>query len=605
MKAGILNLRNLFMKDVRYVIPTFQRPYVWTKDDQWDPLWEDIQTVAERYLEKLAEAGDGGAALAEQEAGSHFLGAVVVQQQPSPASQPELRHVIDGQQRLTTLQLLLDAAQEVLEARGHDEGQRLTHYVLNREDLTGGDDSLLFKVWPSSADQAAFRRAMENGSPTDGFEDSAIVQAHEFFHDQVEQWLAAGDDGGNRRAEALEAALGSLLELVVIDLDLDDDPNVIFETLNARGTGLLASDLIKNLVLHTAESEGIDPEQLNANHWSEFDDPWWRQEVRQGRINRPRIDTYLNYWLEARTQDEVKTDRVFSTFRRYLDDASSVGTVTFDIRETADIYSRLQRSEADEADEADDPLSEFLYRWRTMDIRVLTPVLLWLLGQPDLRDDVLAQSLDAIESYLVRRMLCRIPTQGYNRLFLELLNRLATAHVDEIHEVIRDFLMRPTGTRLWPDDARVRSAIEELPLYSLLTRGRLRLVLEAIEDLMRSPKTEWPNAPRGKLTIEHLMPQGWREGDWPLGVSGEPVEAIERRDRLVHTLGNLTLVTPGLNPLLSNDPWETKRTKLAKHSLLQLNVELTQVELWNEASIIERSRRLADRVLNIWPRPLA
>ena len=279
MKAGILNLRNLFLKDVRYVIPTFQRPYVWTKDDQWDPLWEDVQTVAERYLDKLAEVGEGRAALAEQDAGSHFLGAVAVQQRPAPTSEPELRHVIDGQQRLTTLQLLLDAAQEVLEARGHDEGRRLTRYVLNHEDLTGGDDSLLFKVWPSSADQAAFRRAMENGSPTEGCEDSAIVQAHEFFHDQVEQWLTAGDDDGSRRAHALEAALGSLLELVVIDLDLDDDPNVIFETLNARGTPLLASDLIKNLVLHTAESEGIDPEQLNADHWSEFDDPWWREEA--------------------------------------------------------------------------------------------------------------------------------------------------------------------------------------------------------------------------------------------------------------------------------------------------------------------------------------
>ncbi len=599
MKAGILNLRNLFLKDVRYVIPTFQRPYVWTKDDQWDPLWEDVQNIAERYLEKLAEAGEGGAALAEQEAGAHFLGAVVVQQRPSPASQPELRHVIDGQQRLTTLQLLLDAAQEVLEARGYAEGRRLARYVLNHEDLTGGDDALLFKVWPSSADQAAFRRAMENGSPTEGFEDSAIVQAHEFFHDQVEQWLAAGDDGGSQRAKALEAALGSLLELVVIDLDLDDDPNVIFETLNARGTPLLASDLIKNLVLHTAESEGIDPERLNADHWSEFDDPWWREEVRQGRIVRPRIDTYLNYWLEARLQEEVKTDDVFLKFRRYLEDASSVGTVAFDIRETADVYSRLQRSEAD------DPLSEFLYRWRTMDIRVLTPVLLWLLGQPDVRDDVLAQSLGTIESYLVRRMLCRIPTQGYNRLFLELLNRLPAAHPGEVHKVIRDFLTQhDTETRLWPSDARVRSAIEEFPLYSLLTRGRLRLVIEAIEDSIRSPKTEHQRVPRGSLTIEHLMPQGWREGDWPLGVSDEPVEAIERRDRLVHTLGNLTLVTRSLNAHpLSNAPWDTKRTGLAEHSRLQLNLELIQVASWDEASIIERSRRLADRVVTIWPRP--
>ena len=138
-----------------------------------------------------------------------------------------------------------------------------------------------------------------------------------------------------------------------------------------------------------------------------------------------------------------------------------------DIRETADVYSRLQRSEADGT------LSEFLYRWLTLDIRVLTPLLIWLLGQPDVRDEVIEQSLDTIESYLVRRMLCRIPTQGYNRFFLELLNRLASVHTGEIHDVIRDFLaQQDTETRLWPGNARVRAAIEELPLYSLLTRGR-------------------------------------------------------------------------------------------------------------------------------------
>ena len=350
----------LFQKDIRYVVPTFQRPYVWNQEEQWEPLWEDVRNVAERYLDELEKVGEGEAALAERNAGSHFLGAVVVQQRATAAAEIETRHVIDGQQRLTTLQLLLDAAQEVLEALGHAEGRRLARYVLNHEDLTDGDRSLLFKVWPSSADQDAFRRAMENGAPTEGFEDSSIVQAHEFFQLQVEQWLTEGEEGG-RRAHALEAALVGLLEMVVIDIDPDDDPNVIFETLNARGTPLLASDLIKNLILHTAESQGVDPEQLNAEQWSEFDDRWWREEVRQGRIVRPRIDTYLNYWLVARTQRDVLASDVFPSFRRYLDRSSSVTPVVFDIRETADVYSRLQRAEDDGA------LSDFLYRWRIMD----------------------------------------------------------------------------------------------------------------------------------------------------------------------------------------------------------------------------------------------
>ena len=600
MKADILNLRNLFQKDVRYVVPTFQRPYVWNQEDQWEPLWEDVRNVAERYLDELERVGEGEAALAERRTGSHFLGAVVVQQRPTAAAEMETRHVIDGQQRLTTLQLLLDAAQEVLEAHEYPEGRRLARYVLNHEDLTGGDNSLLFKVWPSSADQDAFRRAMENGAPTEGFEDSAIVQAHEFFQLQVEQWLTEGEATAER-AHALEAALVGLLEMVVIDIDPDDDPNVIFETLNARGTPLLASDLIKNLVLHTALSEGVNPEQLNAEHWSEFDDPWWRQDVRQGRIVRPRIDTYLNYWLVMRTQQDVLASDVFPSFRRHLERASSVSDVVIDIRRAADVYSRLQRTE-------DAPsLSQFLYRWRIMDIRVLTPILLWLLGQTDVRDNVLERSLDALESYLVRRMLCRMTTQDYNRLFLDLLGRLASAHTGELDHLVRDFLAGQTAeARLWPDDARVRAAVEDLPLYRLLTRGRLRFVLEAIEDAMRSPKTEYPNVPRGSLTIEHVMPQGWH-ANWPLEVSGDWEEAAASRDHLVHTMGNLTLVTGSLNPSLSNAAWGTKRTDLAKHSRLQLNLELAEaeVESWSETAIQERSRILSDRVVALWPRPLS
>ena len=438
---------------------------------------------------------------------------------------------------------------------------------------------------------------MENGAPTEGFEDSAIVQAHEFFQLQVEQWLTGGEEG-SRRAHALEAALVGLLEMVVIDIDPDDDPNVIFETLNARGTPLLASDLIKNLVLHTAESQGVDPEQLNAEQWSEFDDRWWREEVRQGRIVRPRIDTYLNYWLVARTQQDVLASDVFPSFRRYLDRSSSVTPVVFDIRDTADVYSRLQRTEDDGA------LSNFLYRWRIMDTRVLTPVLLWLLGQPDVGDEALNRSLDTFESYLVRRMLCRMTTQDYNRLFLDLLGHLAADHTGAVDNLIRDFLARQTAeARLWPDDTRVRAAVEELPLYRLLTRGRLRFVLEAIEDSLRSPKTEYQNVPRGSLTIEHVMPQGWH-ANWPLGVSDDQEGAAARRDHLVHTIGNLTLVTRSLNPSLSNAGWETKRTELAKHSRLQLNLELAEADVasWNEASIQERSRILGGRVVALWPR---
>jgi uncharacterized protein with ParB-like and HNH nuclease domain len=114
MKADTLTLKALFQKDVRYVIPTFQRPYVWNQDDQWEPLWNDVRNTAERYLDELARA-DGNNPLAEERTGTHFMGAVVLQQQPTASAEIETRAVIDGQQRLTTAQILMDAAQEVFD----------------------------------------------------------------------------------------------------------------------------------------------------------------------------------------------------------------------------------------------------------------------------------------------------------------------------------------------------------------------------------------------------------------------------------------------------------------------------------------------------------
>ena len=148
MKADTLTLKALFQKEVRYVIPTFQRPYVWTQEDQWEALWDDLRNVAEWYLDEL-EAAEGNSVLAEERAKSHFMGAVVLQQRPTPTAEIETRTVIDGQQRLTTMQLLLDAAQEVMEELELPEAPRLERLVVNEH--AAGDE--VFKLWPASLDQ--------------------------------------------------------------------------------------------------------------------------------------------------------------------------------------------------------------------------------------------------------------------------------------------------------------------------------------------------------------------------------------------------------------------------------------------------------------------
>lgn len=611
MEAGKHNIKELFQKDVRYIIPTFQRPYVWNQEKQWEPLWDDVRNLAEEYAERLAEE-DGNHAIAEEKVGTHFLGAIVLQQVPTPTAEIDRRDVIDGQQRMTTLQILLDAAQEVLEEDGYiKEAKRLRRLVTNDEDFAEGDSR--FKLWPTLGDQDAFRAAMTNGQTTTGFGKSLIVQAHEFFSFQIREWLNSAEPLGRPRlADALHTALIGLLVLVVIDLKTGDDAYVIFETLNARGTPLLASDLVKNFILQSASAKGYDPDELYKTYWAVFEEDWWREDVQQGRITRPRIDVFLNYWLIARRFEEVASHNVFPLFRDYvtttLDNdkrGANLTDVVRDIRHNGQTFRKLETTNGHTPEE-----QTFLYRWQTLEARVATPLLLELFstGVGQLPEEKRLRTLRALESFLIRRTICRMTTKDYNRLIQELLSRLAgnSSHADEI--VISFLGSQTADSREWPSDEKVTQAILDLPLYRLLTRGRMRLVLEGLEEAMRTVKAEEPQVFRGRLTIEHILPQEWRP-HWPLELLDDPEEyhrRIDTRERLKHTIGNLTLVTVKLNPALSNGSWEAKQVGLREHSTLFLNKHLL-VKWGNrpfgEAEIRERGLELAKMAIKVWPGP--
>jgi len=604
VKPDILTTKKLFQKDVQYVIPVFQRPYVWNQEDQWEPLWNDVRNVAEEYLEQLEKLGEDEKVKAEQETGAHFMGAVILQQQPTPTKDLEKRNVIDGQQRLITLQLLLRAAQKVFESEGHtSEAKQMRKLIFNDEDYAESDPNYLFKVWPNLVDQDAFRYAMLDKFATDGFHDSLIVQAYEFFKVQIDQWIREQGEMASRRAEALATALMGLFNMVVIDLDLKDDANIIFETLNARGTPLLDSDLIKNSILHMAEKSGLKSHDIYRQYWEGFDKTWWRTEVRQGRLIRPRIDVFLNYWLAMRTSEEITSTYFFPRFRKYAENYDGrITDIVADIKAIGQVFHELH-STNDRS-----PEGNFLYRWIVMDAGVTTPVIMWLFSNRDqLGKKQLYRSLHAIESYLIRRMICRMTTKDYNKLFLEIMRELNENGLEKADEIIVLFLKRQTAdARLWPTDARVKEAFLSLPLYQLLTRRRLRMVLEGLEDALRSPKTEEEHVKRDALTIEHIMPQDWRK-HWPLRPreQQDELEAAEQRNRLIHTMGNLTLVNTKLNPALSNAPWEEKRNEIAKHSVLYLNKRLLDnaPDIWDEDAIINRGKELADLFVRVWPGP--
>lgn len=609
MDVRIHALQMVFQGPVQFAVPMFQRPYVWEQELQWEPLWDDVSAVAELLLK-----GD------ESDLVAHFLGALVVVQQPTPTGEVGTRLVIDGQQRLITLQLLLDAVEEAIRHHGNDyDSKLLRKLILNDEDLFSGDK--LFKVWPTNVDQEAFRAAMTD--TTEVVPDLAernIARAHAFFKQRAIDWADPLGDPEKcaARLRALSVVLMGHLHVVIIDLSPEDNAQAIFETLNARGTPLLASDLVKNYLLQEAAAQKLDVESLYHDHWRRFDEEAWRSEVRLGRLYWPRMDVFLYHWLVMRSAGDIPTQQMFSKFKELTrTDAAEPDDVMAELARFGDVYDTLHTS-------TEDPgtiKGRFFYRWRTMQASVLTPLLMLLYEREDrLGDQQVDGSLQAIESWLVRRMLCRSSAKGYNHFLYSLLSDLEKAP-DELFGAVltRRLLEQAAVATEWPTDAQVEVAVRENPLYRQITRSRLRLILEAIEDHSRDPlgkgKAEM-FCPKN-LTIEHVLPQHAPLDLWPLSPNDD--EALERRSKLRHTLGNLTLVTGKLNPSLSNSPWiakedgeeadeeskppKDKRTGLKIHSVLHLNKHLVTHDEWNEDKIVARSDLLAKTICEIWPRP--
>jgi hypothetical protein len=299
---------DLFNSDrVQFVVPVYQRAYVWNEHDNWAVLWDDIAEVAQHHLE------DPGADPPQR----HFLGPIVLDQQPFAVGGVDRRLVIDGQQRLTTLQVLLSAAKVTFEAHGatEDAGE-VAGLVSNKGKAASGDGR--YKVWPSRRDRTAFCAVLDGDVTGSG----VLPAAGRYFRERVAEWITRDGeaDGDERQAriEALSRSLDSLLYVVSINLDPTDNAQVIFETLNARGTGLGALDLVKNAALLAAERQQADAQRLNDEYWeATFEaDEYWQEESRQGRLRRVRSDWFLMHWLAMHLGRVVRVDTLFDAFRK-------------------------------------------------------------------------------------------------------------------------------------------------------------------------------------------------------------------------------------------------------------------------------------------------
>jgi hypothetical protein len=442
-----------------------------------------------------------------------------------------------------------------------------------------------------------------------------MVEAHRFFSERGREWLSqAGEAAIETRAAAIETAVRDLLQIVVIDLTFDENAQEIFETLNARGAQLTAADLIKNFIFQRLLETGANVEDAYQHKWKEFETGFWESEVSVGRLRYPRSSVFFNHWLTARTGEEVVAREVFDRFKRFAvhDSRLLMAQLLAQIHNASQVYKDFVAKSSTHNGPID-RVGLFGYRTSVQESEVVKPLILTLLDPEMIKipEAQLHKALNAVESWMVRRMLVRATTSNYNQVVAELIGKMKTNR-QGAGDVIEIFLASQTSSsRYWPDDAEIREELRTLLAYRRLRRGRLRMVLEAIEDHLRG----WKNGQqalggervaRGQLNIEHVMPRKWQT-NWALETG---VLEDSERDALIHTLGNLTLLTGRLNSKVSNGPWigsGGKREAIKGHDVFFLNRRVLSIadkgEQWSDHTIRDRTEELIEAIIQIWPVP--
>lgn len=519
--------------------------------------------------------------------------------------------MIDGQQRLTTLQLLIAAtAKAMADAGQENDSALLRELMVNNPRKATGTDQL--KVWPTNANRTAFTAVMATNGPPLGHVDdphNLIDEAFDYFTECAKAYLFDSDgeqfkDSAATRAERLRVTLCDLLKVVSITLDQDDNAQVIFETLNARGTPLLSLDLVKNALFRRVADSQQDADVLYDQIWRpQLDDDYWRRDRRQGRLNRPVGELFLMHWLTMRLARVIPATELFATFRqRVLKESTDAEVLIRELCADAEVMRSFDSLDVGS------PEQLFLNRLLgPLDAGTTLPIVLLLFRSQDVTADRRRRACWILESWLARRALMRWTAKNYNRLVPRLITAIKAdiAHADEA--LLATLSGAEGNVSRWPTDAEFVEFLRTRDAYGTISQSRLVMALQAVEMRLRTSKTEALSF-GGGLSIEHLMPQGW-ETHWPLSADSaeKDKEALQRaaeaRAARIHRLGNLTIVARPLNPAMSNATWAVKRSKLNEHTVLLLNSKLTERETWDEQAIEERGEWLASILVHIWPGP--
>lgn len=617
MKPYSRSIFDLFDGKRRYEVPLFQRQYVWNLEDHWEPLWEDIER---KFVQRL-----NGAASTP-----HFLGAMVLDQRRVYGNAVPVQLVIDGQQRLTTFQIFLSAFRDVCAAEGQQAYAEECARYLQNTGIMENEKVEKYKLWPTNLDRKQFTDVIDSASKEELNNRHPIVrrkyqrkddprpkmiECYIFFYGQLTAFMKSEEHQQPlaQRVATMHEALRGALQVVTVELEGDDDPQVIFETLNARGEPLLPSDLLRNFIFLRAAQKNESQEELYAEFWLPFDDEFWRELEKQGRLLRPRSDIFLQHYLTLHRRQEILISHLYNEYKDWIKASNPFPTVKEELENLSEYRTCFR--ELIQPD-PNTPIGRFSAFLRIFDLSTVYPLVLGIMGA-GLAEDELAGMLEDLESYIFRRAVCDLGTKNYNRFFLTVLGKLAKAQFNR--QNLRAALAEQKGDSVvWPDDARFKQAWLAKPAYNSVGSGRVQYALREIERRLHQPRAERIEI-LSTLTVEHVMPNEWIE-QWPFangnrGVtwfeqfdksgSLEDVEATAKRDHAKQTFGNLTLLTQPLNSSVSNSAFLIKKPEILKNSALALNRYFQDKESWDEASIAVRGEELFAHAAAKWPYPAA
>jgi uncharacterized protein with ParB-like and HNH nuclease domain/alkylated DNA nucleotide flippase Atl1 len=557
------NLKQLVQGEKQFRVPLWQRQYTWQMPDH-RLLWRDI-------LEQYSRATDGAAGGKP----GHFLGSVVLSPVPAAASDVASYLIVDGQQRLTTLMLLLCAIRDTVAKTDPRAIERYNElYLVNK--FQEGESH--FRLLPTQTDRSSFFACVTCGANAGG--QDPIGQAYRFFRSHVE---LPGLDDDPLDLNRLAAVVVERLVVVDITTGQGDNAHRIFQSLNATGVNLTQADLLRNLIF-----------MLLPTRASTVYDQVWRPMERL--IGFDNLEGLARVDLQRRGID-VAVDDVFRRHQDRLENMpggeQAIEEAVRDLALRARHYKRL----IDSAAEQDPGVRAGLLRLRRWGAQTSYPV---LMAAYDLRErgllpvEGLREVVSYIESFLVRRQLAGIPTNALNRLFVQFVGQLPQDAT--FPQALRQELSRQR--RYWPSDEQLREAIRTRPFYFSGRGPQRKLILEQLEQSYEHP--EPIDFGKSDLTIEHILPQTlseeWREHLENLGQDPDEVQ-----QSLVHTLGNLTLTA--FNGTLSNNPFERKK-QIFGASHLELNRTLMSQNAWGRDEILARADGLANHAIKVWPGPV-